>query len=71
MMKIKSLSAKQIQINERFYKKIWNMYLRGTKQVKIASEVGLTKQRICQIISRMKKGDGDYYYTHRQRNAAG
>jgi DNA-binding transcriptional regulator LsrR (DeoR family) len=71
MMKIKSLSAKQIQINERFYKKVWSMYLRGIKQVKIASEVGVTKQRICQIISRMKEGEGDYYYKHRQRNAAG
>ena len=66
-MKIKSLSQDQIRKYEHIYKQMWKLYLKGKRQVDLATEFNITKQRVNQIINRMKEGEGDYYYKHRDR----
>ena len=67
-MKIKSLSQEDIQQYEKTYKDIYQLYTTKTMTLKAIGELyGVTKQRIWQIIKKIEKGDGDYYYQHRTK----
>tara|TARA_R110000868_G_scaffold29465_2_gene109641 strand:- start:903 stop:1106 length:204 start_codon:yes stop_codon:yes gene_type:complete len=67
-MKIKSLGEKEIESYEKIYKEIVTLYSSGTMTMKeIGEKFDITKQRVWQIITKMKKGQGDYYYEHRNK----
>jgi DNA-directed RNA polymerase specialized sigma subunit len=67
-MKIKSLGKKEIESYEKIYKEIVTLYSSGTMTMKeIGEKFDITKQRVWQIITKMKKGQGDYYYEHRNK----
>ena len=67
-MKIKSLGEKEIENYEKIYKEIVTLYSSGTMTMKeIGEKFDITKQRVWQIITKMKKGQGDYYYEHRNK----
>ncbi len=67
-MKIKSLGEKEIENYEKIYKEIVTLYSSGTMTMKeIGEQFDITKQRVWQIITKMKKGQGDYYYEHRNK----
>lgn len=67
-MKIKSLGKKEIENYEKIYKEIVTLYSSGTMTMKeIGERFDITKQRVWQIITKMKKGQGDYYYEHRNK----
>ena len=67
-MKIKSLSKQDIESYEKIYKEIVTLYSSGTMTMKeIGERFDITKQRVWQIITKMKKGQGDYYYEHRNK----
>lgn len=67
-MKIKSLGKKEIESYEKIYKEIVTLYSSGTMTMKeIGERFDITKQRVWQIITKMKKGQGDYYYEHRNK----
>jgi len=67
-MKIKSLSKQEIETYEKIYKEIVTLYGSGTMTMKeIGEKFDITKQRVWQIITKMKKGQGDYYYEHRNK----
>jgi len=67
-MKIKSLSKQDIETYEKIYKEIVTLYSSGTMTMKeIGEKFDITKQRVWQIITKMKKGQGDYYYEHRSK----
>jgi len=67
-MKIKSLSKQEIENYEKIYKEIVTLYSSGTMTMKeIGEKFDITKQRVWQIITKMKKGQGDYYYEHRNK----
>jgi DNA-directed RNA polymerase specialized sigma subunit len=67
-MKIKSLSKQEIESYEKIYKEIVTLYSSGTMTMKeIGERFDITKQRVWQIITKMKKGQGDYYYEHRNK----
>ena len=67
-MKIKSLGKKEIENYEKIYKEIVTLYSSGTITMKgIGEKFDITKQRVWQIITKMKKGQGDYYYEHRNK----
>jgi len=67
-MKIKSLGKKEIENYEKIYKEIVTLYSSGTMTMKeIGEQFDITKQRVWQIITKMKKGQGDYYYEHRNK----
>lgn len=67
-MKIKSLSKQEIESYEKIYKEIVTLYSSGTMTMKeIGEKFDITKQRVWQIITKMKKGQGDYYYEHRNK----
>ena len=67
-MKIKSLSKQEIETYEKIYKEIVTLYGSGTMSMKeIGEQFDITKQRVWQIITKMKKGQGDYYYEHRNK----
>lgn len=67
-MKIKSLGEKEIESYEKIYKEIVTLYSSGTMTMKeIGERFDITKQRVWQIITKMKKGQGDYYYEHRNK----
>jgi DNA-directed RNA polymerase specialized sigma subunit len=67
-MKIKSLGKKEIENYEKIYKEIVTLYSSGTMTMKeIGEKFDITKQRVWQIITKMKKGQGDYYYEHRNK----
>ena len=67
-MKIKSLVKKEIEIYEKIYKEIVTLYSSGTMTMKeIGEKFDITKQRVWQIITKMEKGQGDYYYEHRNK----
>ena len=67
-MKIKSLSKQEIETYEKIYKEIVTLYSSGTMTMKeIGEKFDITKQRVWQIITKMKKGQGDYYYEHRNK----
>ena len=65
-MKIKSLSQEDIQHYEKTYNDIYQLYTTRTMTMEAIGHLyGVTKQRIWQIIRKIEKGDGDYYYQHR------
>ena len=67
-MKIKSLGKQEIETYEKIYKEIVTLYSSGTMTMKeIGEQFDITKQRVWQIITKMKKGQGDYYYEHRNK----
>jgi len=67
-MKIKSLSKQEIENYEKIYKEIVTLYSSGTMTMKeIGEKFDITKQRVWQIITKMEKGQGDYYYEHRNK----
>lgn len=67
-MKIKSLSKDEIESYEKIYKEIVTLYGSGTMTMEeIGEKFEITKQRVWQIITKMKKGQGDYYYEHRNK----
>mgnify|MGYP003624853300 FL=1 len=67
-MKIKSLGKKEIENYEKIYKEIVTLYSSGTMTMKeIGEKFDITKQRVWQIITKMEKGQGDYYYEHRNK----
>lgn len=67
-MKIKSLSKNEIESYEKIYKEIVTLYGSGTMTMEeIGEKFKITKQRVWQIITKMKKGQGDYYYEHRNK----
>ena len=67
-MKIKSLSKDEIESYEKIYKEIVTLYGSGTMTMEeIGEKFKITKQRVWQIITKMKKGQGDYYYEHRNK----
>ena len=67
-MKIKSLSKQEIESYEKIYKEIVTLYSSGTMTMKeIGEKFDITKQRVWQIITKMEKGQGDYYYEHRNK----
>lgn len=67
-MKIKSLGEKEIESYEKIYKEIVTLYSSGTMTMKeIGEKFDITKQRVWQIITKMEKGQGDYYYEHRNK----
>tara|TARA_R100001377_G_C3086180_1_gene74163 strand:+ start:83 stop:286 length:204 start_codon:yes stop_codon:yes gene_type:complete len=67
-MKIKSLSKNEIETYEKIYKEIVTLYGSGTMTMEeIGKKFKITKQRVWQIITKMKKGQGDYYYEHRNK----
>ena len=67
-MKIKSLSKQEIESYEKIYKEIVTLYSSGTMTMKeIGERFDITKQRVWQIITKIKKGQGDYYYEHRNK----
>ena len=67
-MKIKSLSKQEIETYEKIYKEIVTLYSSGTMTMKeIGEKFDITKQRVWQIITKMEKGQGDYYYEHRNK----
>jgi len=67
-MRIQSLSQEDIQQYEKTYKDIYQLYTTQTMTLKAIGDLyGVTKQRIWQIIKKIEKGDGDYYYQHRTK----
>mgnify|MGYP003121894922 FL=1 len=67
-MRIQSLSQEDIQQYEKTYKDIYQLYTTETMTLKAIGDLyGVTKQRIWQIIKKIEKGDGDYYYQHRTK----
>ena len=67
-MKIKSLDKKEIENYEKIYKELVTLYSSGTMTMKeIGEKFDITKQRVWQIITKMEKGQGDYYYEHRNK----
>tara|TARA_R110002020_G_scaffold94037_2_gene226671 strand:+ start:7884 stop:8099 length:216 start_codon:yes stop_codon:yes gene_type:complete len=71
-MKIKSISKKEIELYEKTYKAIVSMYENTEMTMKeIGDEFDITKQRVWQIITKVRKGNGDYYYEHRNKSDRG
>ena len=67
-MRIKSLSQEDIQHYEKTYRDIYQLYTTQTMTMKAIGDIyGITKQRVWQIIRKIEKGDGDYYYQHRSK----
>ena len=67
-MRIQSLSQEDIQHYEKTYKEIYQLYTTETMTMKAIGDIyGITKQRVWQIIRKIEKGDGDYYYQHRTK----
>ena len=67
-MRIQSLSQEDIRHYEITYKDIYQLYTTETMTLKAIGDLyGVTKQRIWQIIKKIEKGDGDYYYQHRTK----
>tara|TARA_R100001443_G_scaffold115035_1_gene132016 strand:- start:297 stop:524 length:228 start_codon:yes stop_codon:yes gene_type:complete len=67
-MRIQSLSQEDIQHYEKTYKDIYQLYTTQTITMKAIGDIyGITKQRVWQIIRKIEKGDGDYYYQHRAK----
>ena len=67
-MRIQSLSQENIQHYEKTYKEMYQLYTTETITMKAIGDIyGITKQRVWQIIKKIEKGDGDYYYQHRTK----
>ena len=62
-MRIRSLTQEKITSNQEYYRL-------GKTLREIGEQFGVTKQRAWQIVDRMKEGNGDYYYKHRNKVAS-
>lgn len=69
-MRIRSLSQEQIANNEEYYRLVYDLWKQGTTFREIGERFDVTKQRAWQIVDRMKEGNGDYYYKHRNKVAS-
>tara|TARA_R100001440_G_scaffold15874_3_gene26942 strand:+ start:9587 stop:9796 length:210 start_codon:yes stop_codon:yes gene_type:complete len=68
-MRIRSLSQEQIASNEEYYRSVYELWKKGITFREIGEKFEVTKQRAWQIVERMKQGNGDYYYKHRNRES--
>ena len=66
-MRIRSLSQEQIANNEEYYQLVYELWKQGMTLREIGERFEVTKQRVWQIVDRMKEGEGDYYYKHRSK----
>jgi DNA-directed RNA polymerase sigma subunit (sigma70/sigma32) len=69
-MRIRSLSQEKIISNQEYYRLVYELWKEGKTLREIGERFGVTKQRAWQIVDRMKEGDGDYYYKHRNKVAS-
>jgi len=69
-MRIRSLSQEKIASNEEYYSTVYKLWAEGKTLREIGERFGVTKQRVWQIVERMKEGNGDYYYKHRNKVAS-
>jgi len=68
-MRIRSLSQEQIANNEEYYQLVYELWKEGMTLREIGERFEVTKQRVWQIVERMKQGKGDYYYKHRNKES--
>ena len=68
-MRIRSLSQEQIANNEEYYHLVYELWKEGMTLREIGERFEVTKQRVWQIVERMKQGKGDYYYKHRNQES--
>ena len=66
-MRIRSLSQEKIISNQEYYRLVYELWKEGKTLREIGEQFGVTKQRAWQIVDRMKEGNGDYYYKHRNK----
>lgn len=69
-MRIRSLSQEQIASNEEYYHLVYELWKQGMTLREIGELFEVTRQRVWQIVERMKEGEGDYYYKHRNKVAS-
>ncbi len=69
-MRIRSLSQEKIISNQEYYRLVYELWKEGKTLREIGEQFGVTKQRAWQIVDRMKEGNGDYYYKHRNKVAS-
>ena len=69
-MRIRSLTQEKITSNQEYYRLVYELWKEGKTLREIGEQFGVTKQRAWQIVDRMKEGDGDYYYKHRNKVAS-
>ena len=69
-MRIRSLSQEKITSNQEYYRLVYELWKEGKTLREIGEQFGVTKQRAWQIVDRMKEGNGDYYYKHRNKVAS-
>ena len=69
-MRIRSLSQEKIISNQEYYRLVYELWKEGKTLREIGERFGVTKQRAWQIVDRMKEGNGDYYYKHRNKVAS-
>ena len=68
-MRIRSLSQEQIANNEEYYHLVYELWKEGMTLREIGERFEVTKQRVWQIVERMKQGKGDYYYKNRNKES--
>ena len=68
-MRIRSLTQEKITSNQEYYRLVYELWKEGKTLREIGEQFGVTKQRAWQIVDRMKEGNGDYYYKHRNKVA--
>ena len=66
-MRIRSLTQEKIFSNQEYYRLVYELWKEGKTLREIGEQFGVTKQRAWQIVDRMKEGNGDYYYKHRNK----
>ena len=69
-MRIRSLTQEKITSNQEYYRLVFELWKEGKTLREIGEQFGVTKQRAWQIVDRMKEGNGDYYYKHRNKVAS-
>lgn len=69
-MRIRSLTQEKIFSNQEYYRLVYELWKEGKTLREIGEQFGVTKQRAWQIVDRMKEGNGDYYYKHRDKVAS-
>jgi|TARA_R100000315_G_C5153590_1_gene88135 DNA-directed RNA polymerase sigma subunit (sigma70/sigma32) len=69
-MRIRSLTQEKITSNQEYYRLVYELWKEGKTLREIGEQFGVTKQRAWQIVDRMKEGNGDYYYKHRNKVAS-
>ncbi len=69
-MRIRSLTQEKIISNQEYYRLVYELWKEGKTLREIGEQFGVTKQRAWQIVDRMKEGNGDYYYKHRNKVAS-